>query len=121
MLSAILRILHSTAKAVDWTHNHADHLQQYKDQGKSGSEAYKELQGVNVLDEPSMGGAVGVMDWTGPGLFTDAVMRLVFLSGPGGVELGLVKLDMANVQLPKRPIWDGMDRPQGSPGSPESR
>ena len=82
MLSAILRILHSTAKAVDWTHTHADHLQQYKDQGKSASEAYKELTGVNVLDEPSMGGAVGVMDWTGPGLFTDAVMRLVVLSGP---------------------------------------
>jgi len=77
LLSAILRILHSTAKAIDWTHNHASHLQQYRDQGKSGSNAYKELQGVNVLDEPSMGGAVGVMDWTGPGLFTDAVMRYV--------------------------------------------
>ena len=78
ILSAILRILHSTAQAVDWTHNHASHLRQYEDQGKAGSEAYKELEGVNVLDEPSMGGAVGVMDWTGPGLFTDAVMRRVF-------------------------------------------
>jgi alpha 1,6-mannosyltransferase len=79
MLSAVLRILPSTAQAVEWTHHHALHLQQYKDQGKAGSEAYKELNGVNVLDKPSMGGAIGVMDWTGPGLFTDAVMRWVLL------------------------------------------
>jgi hypothetical protein len=47
------------------------------DQGKTGSEAYKELKRVNVLEQPSMGGAIGVLDWTGPGLYTDAVMRSI--------------------------------------------
>ena len=69
-----MRILHSTAKAIDWTDDHATQLQKLKDQGKKGTQAYKDLERVNVLDEPKMGGAVGVMDWTGPGLFTDAVL-----------------------------------------------
>ena len=74
LLSTILRILHSTAKAIDWQHSHVDKLEKLRDQGKSRSMAYKELEMVNVLDEPSMGGPLGVMDWTGPGLFTDAVL-----------------------------------------------
>jgi alpha 1,6-mannosyltransferase len=77
VLSAVLRIFHTTARAVDWTHHHALRLQQYEDQGKTGSEAYKELKRVNGLEQPSMGGAIGVLDWTGPGLYTDAVMRSI--------------------------------------------
>jgi alpha 1,6-mannosyltransferase len=74
LLSTILRILHSTAKALDWQHAHVDKLEKLRDQGKSRTTAYKELEQVNVLDEPAMGGPLGVMDWTGPGLFTDAVL-----------------------------------------------
>jgi alpha 1,6-mannosyltransferase len=49
-------------------------LQSLKDAGKGGKKVYEETERINVLDEPNMGGPVGVMDWTGPGLFTDAVL-----------------------------------------------
>lgn len=70
--SAILRILHSTSKAIDWSHTHQTKIDSLKQKGKT-SEA-KELEKISVLDEPRDGGPVGVMDWTGPGLFTDAVL-----------------------------------------------
>lgn len=72
LLSAILRILHSTAKAIDWAHTHQTKINNLKERGKSGEA--KALEKVTVLDEPKDGGPVGVMDWTGPGLFTDAVL-----------------------------------------------
>jgi len=74
ILSSILRILHSTAKAIDWSHAHASQLEKLRAGGNGKSKEYEEAERVNVLDEPGMGGPVGVMDWTGPGLFTDAVL-----------------------------------------------
>lgn len=71
-MSAVLRILHSTAKAVDWAHTHQTKIETLREKGKV-AEA-KALEVVSVLDEPRSGGPVGVMDWTGPGLFTDAVL-----------------------------------------------
>jgi alpha 1,6-mannosyltransferase len=72
-LNAILRILHSTAHAIDWAHEHERNIRALKTLGR-----YKDMQAVRdatVLDEPKMGGAVGVMAWTGPGVWTDAVLR----------------------------------------------
>jgi alpha 1,6-mannosyltransferase len=72
-LNAVLRILHATAKSVDWAHGHERNVKALKSLG-----SYKNMQALRettVLDEPKMGGSVGVMAWTGPGVWTDAVLR----------------------------------------------
>lgn len=71
-MSAVLRVLHSTAKAVDWAHTHQTKIENLRERGKE--QEAKALEAITVLDEPKQGGPVGVMDWTGPGLFTDAVL-----------------------------------------------
>ncbi|OCF33591.1 hypothetical protein I316_04664 [Kwoniella heveanensis BCC8398] len=72
-LNAVLRITHATADAVDWAHGNAKSIKILKDQGRYDDA--KRLAEVTVLNEPSHGGPLGVMDWTGPGVWTDAVLR----------------------------------------------
>jgi alpha 1,6-mannosyltransferase len=72
-LNALLRILHSTGKAVDWSHTHARDIQALKSLGRYKD--MKALRETTVLDVPKMGGPVGIMAWTGPGVWTDAVLR----------------------------------------------
>jgi alpha 1,6-mannosyltransferase len=73
LLSTVLRILHATNKAVSWSHSRASRVEQMRARGQD-EEAAK-LDGASVLDTKQMGGPVGVMDWTGPGVWTDAVLR----------------------------------------------
>lgn len=77
MLSALLRITHSTAHAVDWAKQHRQNVESLVDLDDL-EEARRQVK-VSHLDEPKNGGPVGVMGWTGPGVFTDAVLRFVFL------------------------------------------
>ena len=72
-LAALLRILHSTAEAIDWAHDHEWKIRKLKELGR-----YQDAKGLletTVLHEPKMGGAVSVMSWTGPSVWTDAVLK----------------------------------------------
>ncbi len=72
-LSALLRVLHSTAQSVDWAHEHAFNIKSLKELNRYKDA--KALLDTTVLMEPTQGGSVGVMAWTGPGVWTDAVLR----------------------------------------------
>jgi len=74
-LSALLRVVHATSDAVEWSHEHASKVRHLNELGRY-SDA-KGLLGTTVLAEPSEGGPLGVMAWTGPGVWTDAVLRSV--------------------------------------------
>ncbi|WRT70510.1 uncharacterized protein IL334_007508 [Kwoniella shivajii] len=93
-LNALLRILHSTAKAIDWSHSVAQSIKVLKDQGRY--EDAKSLSEVNVLNEPKNGGPVGVMAWTGPGVWTDAVLSYL------RVRFGLIWTDLKDLREPLR-------------------
>ncbi|KIR51471.1 alpha 1,6-mannosyltransferase [Cryptococcus gattii Ru294] len=93
-LSAVLRILHSTATAISWAHENARVINILKDQGR-----YKDAQNlasVSVLNEPKHGGPVGVMAWTGPGVWTDAVLSYL------RVKYGVKWVDFKGTQEPLR-------------------
>jgi alpha 1,6-mannosyltransferase len=72
-LDALLRITHATADAVDWAHDHATEIKHLKESGQSGD--LRKLLQTDVLSNPKDGGPIGVMAWTGPGVWTDAVLR----------------------------------------------
>lgn len=86
-LSATLRILHSTSKAIRWSHSRASKLERLKAELAAGDgsmedrealeESIKKLEGTAVTATLKDGGPVGIMDWTGPGVWTDAVLRYV--------------------------------------------
>lgn len=71
-LSALLRVTHATGQAVTWAHEHEAKVQAYKDAGEH--ENANSLEGITVLDEPRHGGPLGVMQWTGPSVWSDAVL-----------------------------------------------
>lgn len=81
MLQAVLRIAHQTAKAVEWVKE-------------------REENDINdnatVLSEPRDGGPIGVVNWTGPGVFTDAV--LAYLQHQYGVHW----VDLKGLKKPLR-------------------
>ncbi|WWC65436.1 uncharacterized protein I303_108054 [Kwoniella dejecticola CBS 10117] len=93
-LNALLRIYHSTVKAIEWSHSVAHSVNVLKDQGRY--EDAKKLAEVGVLNEPKNGGPVGVMAWTGPGVWTDAVLSYL------RVKYGLVWTDLKNLRVPMR-------------------
>ena len=68
----MLRIVHATAEAIDWVHEHVRRIKILNDQGKY--EEANEMRKVTVLNEPKDGGPLGIMAWTGPGVWTDAVL-----------------------------------------------
>lgn len=72
-LDALLRITHATAEAVDWAHGHVKAIKDLKDSGRL--EELNKLLETDVLSNPTDGGPIGVMAWTGPGVWTDAVLR----------------------------------------------
>ncbi len=72
-LSALLRILHATARAIDWNQEHVAEVTALNEEGLY--EKSQALLDVNVLSVPSDGGPVGIMDWTGPGVWTDSALR----------------------------------------------
>ncbi|WWD20536.1 hypothetical protein CI109_105012 [Kwoniella shandongensis] len=93
-LQACLRILHSTATAIDWAHENKRIINILKDQGRY--EDAKDLASVGILNEPKNGGPVGVMAWTGPGVWTDAVLGYL------RVKYGLLWTDLRGIQEPLR-------------------
>ncbi|OWT37939.1 alpha 1,6-mannosyltransferase [Cryptococcus neoformans Bt1] len=93
-LSAVLRILHSTATAVSWAHENARVVNILKDQGRY--EDAQNLASVSVLNEPKKGGPIGVMAWTGPGVWTDAVLSYL------KVKYGVQWVDFKGIQEPLR-------------------
>lgn len=72
-LSALLRILHATSTAIDFAHEHAAEIKRLDELGEH--DKAEELLKVDILSVRKNGGPVGVMDWTGPGVWTDAVLR----------------------------------------------
>lgn len=72
-LSALLRIVHRTAQAADWAHAHWRDVQLHLHRNETA--AARALMGTSALSEPANGGPVGIMDWTGPGVWTDAVLQ----------------------------------------------
>ncbi|OCF58527.1 hypothetical protein L486_04560 [Kwoniella mangroviensis CBS 10435] len=93
-LNALLRIHHSTAKAVQWSHSVSHSIKVLRDQGRY--EDAKKLAMVDVMNEPKNGGPVGVMAWTGPGVWTDAVLSYL------RVQYGLVWTDLKDLRVPLR-------------------
>ncbi|TYJ52494.1 hypothetical protein B9479_006888 [Cryptococcus floricola] len=71
-LSALLRILHATSSALHWSHTNAHIIHLLLDQGRYKDA--KALAEVTAMNEVKNGGPVGVMGWTGPGVWTDAVL-----------------------------------------------
>ncbi|WVF68134.1 hypothetical protein IAT40_002897 [Kwoniella sp. CBS 6097] len=93
-LNAVLRITHATATAIDWAHANAKSVKILKDQGRYDDA--KRLAEVSVLNEPNHGGPLGVMDWTGPGVWTDAVLSYL------RVKHGVLWTDLKNLREPLR-------------------
>ncbi|ORX41208.1 hypothetical protein BD324DRAFT_613641 [Kockovaella imperatae] len=93
-LSAVLRVMHKTAKAIDWAHEHEKIIKILNDQGRYKDA--KELREVTVMNEPKSGGPLGVMSWTGPGIWTDAVMSYL------KVKYGVVWTDLRSITVPLR-------------------
>jgi alpha 1,6-mannosyltransferase len=105
-LSAVLRVLHSTANAVDWAHEHAKIVNDLRTLGRyDDMEAVKQL---DVLSEPKEGGPLGVMAWTGPGVWTDAVLSYL------RVKYGMLWTDLKDIRDPIR-IGDVMILPGSLP------
>ncbi|KAJ9125297.1 hypothetical protein QFC22_000253 [Naganishia vaughanmartiniae] len=72
-LDVLRQITHQTAKAIDWRSKQSQTVQ---DLVKAGDdERAEKINRASILSEPKEGGPVGVMDWTGPGVWTDAVLR----------------------------------------------
>ena len=65
-----------------------------KDQGRY--EESKALRDIDVLAEPRSGGPLGVMAWTGPGVWTDAVLSYL------RVKYGVLWTDLRNLDTPLR-------------------
>ncbi|EIW69886.1 hypothetical protein TREMEDRAFT_61657 [Tremella mesenterica DSM 1558] len=101
-LQALLRILHSTAHAVQWSHEHRRNLKALTDLGMFRE--VSSLREVTVLSEPKGGGPVGVMAWTGPGVWTDAVLSYI------RVRYGVQWTDLRELKEPLR-IGDVMVLP----------
>lgn len=72
-LSALLRIVHRTASAADWARNHWHSVQRHLHYNET-AEATRMMR-TTALSEPSAGGPIGIMDWTGPGVWTDSVLQ----------------------------------------------
>ncbi|KAL7422723.1 hypothetical protein Q5752_002015 [Cryptotrichosporon argae] len=81
-MGAVLRVLHSTADAADWAAARWAEIKALRADGRYDDA--DRLEAVTVMHEPKEGGPVGVMAWTGPGVWTDAV--LTYLRTKYGVQ-----------------------------------
>jgi alpha 1,6-mannosyltransferase len=93
-LGALLRILHSTCDAILWARKHGKDIMWLTDNGRF--EESQKKQEVDVLAEPRAGGPLGVMAWTGPGVWTDAVLSYL------RVKYGVMWTDLRNLDAPLR-------------------
>ncbi|ODN86100.1 hypothetical protein L198_07393 [Cryptococcus wingfieldii CBS 7118] len=93
-LNALLRILHATSTAIHWSHTQAKVVKILLDQGRYADA--ESLAQVTALNEPKNGGPVGVMAWTGPGVWTDAVLSYL------KVGWGMRWVDLKGLREPMR-------------------
>lgn len=107
-LSAVLRVLHNTATAVTFAQDHYSNYTSLRTQLSSlpvypPSDLRTELEAqlahfgkINVLTEPRNGGPLGVINWTGPSVFTDAVLSYLL------ARYGITWRDLRGLQRPLR-------------------
>ncbi|ORY35864.1 hypothetical protein BCR39DRAFT_563283 [Naematelia encephala] len=93
-LNALLRVLHETGHAVEWAHDHATKIRHLNSLGRYDDA--KALAKVKLLDDEKVGGAGGVMAWTGPGVWTDAVLSYL------RIKYGMNWTDLKNIRQPIR-------------------
>lgn len=72
-LDVVRHITHQTAEALEWQQQRPHRIQELLQAGKT--DEAERLKQATILSEPKEGGPVGVMNWTGPGVWTDAVLR----------------------------------------------
>jgi len=105
-LQSVLRVLHATATAADWARTRtrrAAELTKHLHAMTPGSQAYDDtkaeidgLVGSNLLALKKDGGPVGILDWTGPGVWTDATVNYL------EVKYGVKWTDLRELSAPMR-------------------
>lgn len=108
MISTLHRILYNTATAVEFAHEHygnytnallelsstdADTTENQKDRREQD---LARMSHLNVLSEPREGGPLGVINWTGPSVFTDSVLSYLL------ARYGLTWRDLRDLRRPLR-------------------
>jgi alpha 1,6-mannosyltransferase len=89
--------LHATSEASHWAVEHQAQIDILRKEGKEAEAVAMEK--IGVMQEPKEGGPLGVMDWTGPGVWTDAVLRWVSRRRDFGiVRAGVVWLGIDVIQ-----------------------
>jgi alpha 1,6-mannosyltransferase len=66
-------IQRQTAVALEWLAERPLEIARLHAEGDD--DAVRKLSEANMASEPKDGGPLGVMEWTGPGLWTDCVLR----------------------------------------------
>jgi alpha 1,6-mannosyltransferase len=113
-LQAVLRAAYATTDAAEWSRNHYKTTQRLRAElaaARAGNYASDEERAYIIsskqaelsaaekktaLSEPRDGGPVGVMGWTGPGVWTDAVLAYLH------VRAGAVWTDLRELRAPTR-------------------
>lgn len=93
-LAAVMRMVHQTAKAADWAAARWDKVLALRQAGKW--EAADKLVETHVLKNPKDGGPIGIMNWSGPGVWTDAVLNYL------RVRYGVRWVDLRGLTEPLR-------------------
>ncbi|KAI5454555.1 hypothetical protein NCC49_003450 [Naganishia albida] len=93
-LDVVRHITHQTKTAIDWQNARPYMIRNLTLSGEK--EKGEQLKQATILSEPKDGGPVGVMNWTGPGVWTDAVLRYL------RVKFGLQWTDLKDLQEPIR-------------------
>lgn len=83
-LSALLRILHNTATAITFSQAHYANYTAVLSSPSFTTAEIERLGKIDVLSEPVDGGPLGVINWTGPSVWTDAVLS--YLQARYGME-----------------------------------
>jgi alpha 1,6-mannosyltransferase len=99
MISAILRVLRNTATAIDFAQSHYTNYTSALEEASTSAEHRERLERlgeINVLTEPIDGGPLGVINWTGPSVFTDSVLSYLL------ARYGMVWQDLKDLRRPLR-------------------
>jgi alpha 1,6-mannosyltransferase len=72
-IDALHMIQRQTAVALEWLAERPLEIARLHAEGDD--DAVRKLSEANMASEPKDGGPLGVMEWTGPGLWTDCVLR----------------------------------------------
>ncbi|KAL1409799.1 hypothetical protein Q8F55_003796 [Vanrija albida] len=93
-LAAVMRMVHQTAKAADWAASRWGEVQALRAAGDW--DAADRLAETHVLKNPKDGGPIGIMNWSGPGVWTDAVLNYL------RVRYGVRWVDLRGLREPLR-------------------